>query len=150
MPVSLTVYDDAQSIGGNKILLEDGETSVFLDFGTPFSTRGKYFEEFLAPRSRAGLLDLIHMGLLPPLRGIYRREMETRPVARHWDSRLGSALAEFRELSPSISCAPRGPSSPAAPYTIAVNGCPSVITFTTDWSEEAGKREAKIHEISQV
>jgi ribonuclease J len=76
MPVSLTVYDGANTIGGNKILLEDGATAVFLDFGTSFSTRFQYFEEFLVPRSRAGLLDLIHMGLLPPLRGIYRTDLE--------------------------------------------------------------------------
>lgn len=94
MPVSLTVYDGAQSIGGNKILLEDSGTAVFLDFGTPFSTRGRYFEEFLAPRSRAGLLDLIHMGLLPPLRGIYRREMEG-PDGRVWERARRSA--QFRE-----------------------------------------------------
>lgn len=81
---TITVYDGANTIGGNKILLEDGDTSVFLDFGTPFSTRTRYFEEFLAPRSRAGLLDLIHMGLLPPLRGIYRTDMEHRD-GRAWE-----------------------------------------------------------------
>ncbi|MDQ7843444.1 MAG: MBL fold metallo-hydrolase RNA specificity domain-containing protein [Armatimonadota bacterium] len=76
MPVSITVYDGAATIGGNKILLEDGGTALFLDFGTPFHTRALYYEEFLAPRSRTGLLDLIHMGLLPPLRGIYRSDLE--------------------------------------------------------------------------
>lgn len=94
MPVSLTVYDGAQSIGGNKIFLEDSGTAVFLDFGTPFSTRGRYFEEFLAPRSRAGLLDLIHMGLLPPLRGIYRQEMEG-PGGRVWER--ASRSPHFRQ-----------------------------------------------------
>jgi ribonuclease J len=36
---TITVYDGANTIGGNKILLEDGATAVFLDFGTSFSTR---------------------------------------------------------------------------------------------------------------
>src|SRR3989441_1354940 len=76
MPAQITVYDGANSIGGNKILLEDGDTAVFLDFGTPFHTRGLYFEEFLAPRSRTGLLDVIQMGLLPPLAGVYRTDLE--------------------------------------------------------------------------
>lgn len=76
MPVSLTVYDGADTVGGNKILLEDGGTAVFLDFGTSFAARARYYDQFLAPRSRAGLLDLIHMGLLPPLRGIYRGDLE--------------------------------------------------------------------------
>jgi ribonuclease J len=84
MPVSLTVYDGANTIGGNKILLEDRTTGVFLDFGTSFSTRFQYFEEFLVPRSRAGLLDLIHMGLLPPLRGIYRSDLEDSD-GRAWE-----------------------------------------------------------------
>lgn len=81
---TITVYDGANTIGGNKILVEDGETSVFLDFGTSFEARARYFEEFLAPRSRAGLLDLIHMDLLPPLRGIYRRDLED-PAGRVWE-----------------------------------------------------------------
>lgn len=84
MPVSLTVYDGASTIGGNKILLEDGDTSFFLDFGTSFSTRYQYFEEFLTPRSRVGLLDLVHMGLLPPLRGIYRSDLENI-TGRAWE-----------------------------------------------------------------
>lgn len=81
---TVTVYDGANTIGGNKILIEDEETSVFLDFGTPFSARAQYFEEFLSPRSRAGLLDLMHMGLLPPLRGIYRHDLED-PAGRVWE-----------------------------------------------------------------
>ena len=44
MPVSITVYDGANTIGGNKIFLEDGDTAVFLDFGTSFHTRFQYFE----------------------------------------------------------------------------------------------------------
>lgn len=84
MPVRITAYDGAQTIGGNKILLEDGGTSVFLDFGTSFDARYQYFEEFLSPRARAGLLDMIHMGLLPPLRGIYRTDLEDAD-GRAWE-----------------------------------------------------------------
>ncbi|MBI5956827.1 MAG: exonuclease, partial [Chloroflexi bacterium] len=61
--VRLTFYDGVGTIGGNKILLEDLEqaTNVFLDFGTSFGKRGLYFEEYLKPRSVAGLLDLLEM-----------------------------------------------------------------------------------------
>jgi mRNA degradation ribonuclease J1/J2 len=76
VPATITVYGGAGTIGGNKILLEDQDTSVMFDFGTSFDARFKYFEQFLVPRSRAGLLDLIHMGLLPPLRGIYRSDLD--------------------------------------------------------------------------
>jgi ribonuclease J len=74
--MQLTVYDGADTIGGNKILLEDNGVNIFFDFGINFHLRNQYFEEYLTPRSRRGLLDLFHMGLLPPLRGIYRPDME--------------------------------------------------------------------------
>lgn len=74
--MQLTVYDGADTIGGNKILLEDSGVNIFFDFGINFHLRNQYFEEYLTPRSRRGLLDLFHMGLLPSLRGIYRPDME--------------------------------------------------------------------------
>ena len=44
---SLTFYGGVNEIGGNKILLEDKDTKVFLDFGKSFSRRARYFEEYL-------------------------------------------------------------------------------------------------------
>ena len=95
MSTTLTVYDGAKTIGGNKILLEDGDTAVFLDFGTSFDARSRYFEEFLMPRSRAGLIDLVHMGLLPPLRGIYRSDLED-PSGRVWER--AQRFPHFRKI----------------------------------------------------
>ena len=37
---SLTFYGGVNEIGGNKILLEDKDTKVFLDFGMSFGQRG--------------------------------------------------------------------------------------------------------------
>lgn len=74
--MQLTVYDGADTIGGNKILLEDGGVNIFFDFGINFHLRNQYFEEYLPPRSRRGLLDLFHTRLLPSLRGIYRSDLE--------------------------------------------------------------------------
>ncbi|MEW6231073.1 MAG: MBL fold metallo-hydrolase RNA specificity domain-containing protein [Chloroflexota bacterium] len=95
--VRLTFYDGVGTIGGNKILLEDLEqaTNVFLDFGTSFGKRGLYFEEYLKPRSVVGLLDLLEMELLPPLRGIYRDDLVVTPQV--WDRVATSPLG--RELS---------------------------------------------------
>ncbi len=79
--IALTVYGGAAGdsgsgeIGGNKILVELDERTYFLDFGTRFSVAGKYFEEFLKPRSATGLRDFLRMGLLPPLEGIYRDDL---------------------------------------------------------------------------
>lgn len=74
--VSVTCYGGVNQIGGNQLLLEDGDTRLFFDFGTPFHQRGLYYEEYLNPRPGFGLLDPLEMGLIPPLRGLYRSDME--------------------------------------------------------------------------
>jgi len=38
--VSLTVYDGANGIGGNKLYLEENGKGVFLDFGKNFGKQG--------------------------------------------------------------------------------------------------------------
>ncbi len=83
MPVTITVYGGAGEIGGNKILLEDRDTRLLLDFGISLGYRGRYYEEFLNPRAPLGLLDPLVMGLLPPLRGLYREDLVAGPEV--WD-----------------------------------------------------------------
>jgi ribonuclease J len=73
--VQLTFYGGVKEIGGNKILLEDQDTAIFLDFGMSFSRRAKYFEEFLSPRTANGIGDFLEMGLLPDIPGIYRTDL---------------------------------------------------------------------------
>jgi ribonuclease J len=73
--VKLTFYGGVNEIGGNKVLLEDGDTRLFFDFGISFAKRYRYFEEYLKPRAGAGLLDLLELGLLPPLQGLYREDL---------------------------------------------------------------------------
>ena len=71
---SLTVYDGAWGIGGNKLYLEEAESGVFLDFGKNFGRYGVFYEEFLKNRDTRGIHDLIHLGLLPRL-NIYRPDL---------------------------------------------------------------------------
>ena len=71
---SLTFYGGINEIGGNKILLQDGDTKIFLDFGMSFSQSGKFFSEFLQPRKCNGLGDFFEFNLLPDIPGIYRRD----------------------------------------------------------------------------
>ena len=78
----LFFYGGSNEIGGNKILLVDGATRLFFDFGISFKARGKYFEEFLNPRAGYGLNDFFQTGMLPPLQGIYRPDLE--PDADFW------------------------------------------------------------------
>lgn len=80
--LSLNFFGGVGQIGGNKVLLRDEDTTLFFDFGTPYSQRDLYFEEYLRPRPWAGLLDLVELGLLPRLRGIYRPDLTTPEVER--------------------------------------------------------------------
>ena len=70
--VKLTFYGGVNEIGGNKILLEDKDANIFLDFGMSFGQANKYFSEFLQPRKCNGLGDFIEFGLIPDLKGLYR------------------------------------------------------------------------------
>jgi len=76
--MKITVHDGAGIIGGNKILLEDAGTAIFLDFGINYAQKGLYFEDFLQPRPAKGLLDLLETGIIPPLKGLYRPELEPK------------------------------------------------------------------------
>ncbi|MCP4648171.1 MAG: exonuclease, partial [bacterium] len=87
-------YGGVSEVGGNKILLEDGESRFFFDFGFPFKKRANYFEEFLNPRPGAGLLDLLETGLLPPLKGVLREDLAGKVL---WDKFSSSPL--YRELN---------------------------------------------------
>jgi len=69
---SFTLYGGVNEIGGNKILLEDQDTRVFLDFGMSFGLANQFFDEFMQPRKCNGILDLLEFGLLPNLEGLYR------------------------------------------------------------------------------
>jgi len=71
---SITVYGGANEIGGNKILLEDRDTRIFLDFGEPFGLTDKYFVEFLRPRDRFGLRDYFHFDMIPRIKGLYKKD----------------------------------------------------------------------------
>ena len=73
--VKLTCYGGVEEIGGNKLLLEDRDTKIFLDFGMSFKRRGLYFEEFLNPRSANGIGDFLELNLIPDISGIYRDDL---------------------------------------------------------------------------
>lgn len=75
MATQITVFDGARCIGGSKIhVLTDG-VSFFLDFGMNFGSYGKYFEEFVQPRTARGIHDLWVLNLIPHLQGIYRKDI---------------------------------------------------------------------------
>ena len=72
---SLTFYGGVNEIGGNKILLEDKGTKIFLDFGQSFTFGEEYFTSWLQPRGLNGLGDYFEFNLLPKLRGLCSKGM---------------------------------------------------------------------------
>ncbi len=75
MGTSLTFYGGLNEIGGNKILLEDRGTKIFLDFGKSFASRARFFEWTDRPRVANGIGDFLSLGILPKIAGIYRRDL---------------------------------------------------------------------------
>jgi ribonuclease J len=72
--MKITVYDGAETIGGNKIYVEEGGRGVFLDFGMNFAKYGQYFAEFLNERAVRGIHDSLYLNLIPKL-NIYRTDL---------------------------------------------------------------------------
>ncbi|MEM2913637.1 MAG: MBL fold metallo-hydrolase [Candidatus Bathyarchaeia archaeon] len=69
MGTSITFYGGVNEVGGNKVLLKDGDVKVLFDFGVSFSLRGRFYSDpFLSPKSGT---DLLKLGILPDLRGLY-------------------------------------------------------------------------------
>jgi len=70
--VDLVFHGGVGEIGGNKILLEDGDARVFIDFGKNFEKERLFFDQpYLAPREEKHLLSL---GILPDIPGLYRKD----------------------------------------------------------------------------
>ena len=73
--MKVTLYGGEREIGGNKVLIENKDTRIFLDFGMSFAKKRQYYDEYLKPRSSNGLGDFIEMGLVPDLKGLYRDDL---------------------------------------------------------------------------
>jgi len=71
---SITIYDGANTIGGNKIYLQEREHGIFLDFGMNFKKYNDYFQQYLKERYSRGIYDLLHLNLIPKLRN-YRKDL---------------------------------------------------------------------------
>jgi len=70
----ITFYGGIHEIGGNKFLIEDKGSRIFLDFGMQMGKANQYFAEFITPRNCNGMGDLFEFGLLPKLKGLYRKD----------------------------------------------------------------------------
>ncbi|MCS6773512.1 MAG: MBL fold metallo-hydrolase [Thermoflexales bacterium] len=70
--VHIEIWGGAGEIGGNQILLRDGEDALLLDFGRSFKRWDMYFTEFMQPRGVKGLRDLLKLQLIPSIPELYR------------------------------------------------------------------------------
>jgi len=75
MPAKITVYGGVGEIGGNKILIEDKQTRIMLDFGLSYAKYNRFYSGFLQPRVFTGLQDVLKPGIIPDLPGIYRNDL---------------------------------------------------------------------------
>ncbi|MCK4319452.1 MBL fold metallo-hydrolase [Candidatus Micrarchaeota archaeon] len=72
--ISITLYGGANEIGGSKILLEDKDAKIYLDFGEPFGFGEDYFYDWLKPRKVNGLEVYFELGLMPKIKKIYNEK----------------------------------------------------------------------------
>ena len=70
----ITFHGGVNDIGGNKFLVEDKGTKIFMDFGMSFSEEGKFFSQFMGARGSNALVDMFELGILPKIKGMYRRD----------------------------------------------------------------------------
>ncbi len=68
---SLTFYGGVSTIGGNCVILEENGTRLMFDNGMCFSKEGRYYKDFLNPRTNNDLRDYLELGLVPKIPGVY-------------------------------------------------------------------------------
>lgn len=90
--VSLTFYGGAGEIGGNKILLEDLDAKIYLDFGEEFGFGEEYFWEYLQPRSANGLEVYFEFGLVPKVPKLYSKAMLERTPLEYGEPDVDGVL----------------------------------------------------------
>ena len=71
---SLTFHGGVNDIGGNKFLVQDKDTTLFMDFGMSFTEEGRFFSQFMRARGSNALADMFELGILPKIKGMYRRD----------------------------------------------------------------------------
>ncbi len=70
----ITIYDGANTIGGNKIYIETKKSGIFLDFGFNFAKYGEFYQEYMKERTIRGIHDVLKLGLIPKINA-YRSDL---------------------------------------------------------------------------
>lgn len=110
---SFTFYGGVGEIGGNKILVETGSGNVLLDFGRRMGITGSYYSEFLQIRSKNALRDLLRLGVLPKIDGIYDKQyLDTTTLLEDPADAAKIPLNEARDYWVAEDVKPYNPDTP--------------------------------------
>ncbi|MFX1304428.1 MAG: MBL fold metallo-hydrolase [Promethearchaeota archaeon] len=71
---TIQIFDGNNTIGGNKIYIEENGEEFFLDFGMNFKKYSEFYQEYISPRGIRGIYDLFQLNLIPKL-NIYRKDI---------------------------------------------------------------------------
>ena len=143
----ITFHGGINEIGGNKFLLEEGSSRVFLDFGKNFGREKQYFDEpWIRPQKEEHLLAL---GILPDLPRIYKKDASgdpwldavllTHPHTDHYD-----AIRWLRDDIPSYATAATNAVILAREYSGRTG--PSKEYSIASWTEREGKVDFRTFE----
>lgn len=102
--MEITCYGGVGEVGGNKILVENDGTRIFLDFGTSMGYEGDFFSEFLNPRTNTPVKDRISIGALPRIPGVYRKDMITPNGVENLSSSVYPRVLEDKSPFLSLPC----------------------------------------------
>jgi len=75
--MEIEIFGGINEIGGNKIFISICDKKFLFDYGLSFKDNNQYFSEFLSPRKFNGLLDYLHLGLIPSINRLYRNDLIT-------------------------------------------------------------------------
>jgi ribonuclease J len=90
--VQLRFYGGVKEIGGNKVLFEENETRIWLDFGQSFTMGNDYYINWLQPRKTNRLGDYFEFNLLPKIPGLYSEEMLFCTDLRYQEPRFNAVF----------------------------------------------------------
>jgi ribonuclease J len=114
MAAKLTFYGGVGEIGGNKILLQTDEGAVLLDFGRRMNEYGKFFSDYLQARSKNALRDLLRLGVLPKIDGVYTPYLVDMTVLfENGDVARKVPLSEAPDYWKTLDVCPCNPEHPA-------------------------------------
>jgi ribonuclease J len=84
---SLSFHGGVQTVGGNCIIVEEDGHAIMLDCGMNFPEESAFYKDFLKPRETNDMRDLLALGLVPPIAGIYARDVITDPAIHKVDAK---------------------------------------------------------------